>query len=90
MRLGVTPNGTNGSSMGQRAWKNWSWACSSSWRRRRGGLAGQAAGDAGAKADAAPLARYARHKGLVTFIEFDGLDAHEAAWRGVGRLQGAQ
>ena len=80
MRPGVTPNGKDGSSMG------WGLrrlvlgiflilAASPGWARA------QAAGDAAAKADATPLARYAPHEGLVTFIEFDGLDAHEAAWR---------
>jgi prepilin-type processing-associated H-X9-DG protein len=42
----------------------------------------QAPDDAGAKAKAAPLARYVPREGLSGYVEFDGLDAHETAWKG--------
>ena len=42
----------------------------------------QAPDDAGVPARAAPLARFVPREGLATYLEFDGLDAHQAAWKG--------
>ncbi len=82
MRPGVTPIGKERSSMGSGTPATWSWACFLILAASPGWARAQAAGDAAAKADAAPLARYVPREGLATFMEFDGLDAHEAAWKG--------
>jgi prepilin-type processing-associated H-X9-DG protein len=50
-------------------------AASPGWAR------GQAADDPAAKAGAVPLARYAPREGLAVYVEFDGFDAHDAAWK---------
>jgi prepilin-type processing-associated H-X9-DG protein len=47
-----------------------------------GWVRAQARGDAEAQARAAPLARYVPRQGLAGYLEFDGLDAHPAAWKG--------
>ncbi len=44
---------------------------------------GQAAQPAGVgDAKATPLAHYVPRQDLMSYIEFDGLDAHQAAWQG--------
>lgn len=51
-------------------------AAAPGWARAR------ATDDAGAKAKAPPpLARYVPREGLAGLLEFDGLDAHDAAWK---------
>ena len=50
-------------------------AASPGWAR------GQAADDPAAKAGTVPLARYVPREGLAVYVEFDGLDAHDAAWK---------
>src|SRR5262249_33119443 len=46
------------------------------------GARAQAPDVAGAQPKAAPLARYVPREGLASYLEFDGLDAHQAAWGG--------
>ena len=80
MQLGVTRIGQSGSWIG-RGFGRWLLGLALILAVAPGWARAQAPDDAGAQARAAPLARYVPREGLATYLEFDGLDAHQAPGR---------